>query len=56
MVVIDVITDKLRGIQLRGVRDLAFLQRLSLADPSFDRPGNTEILIGSDIINEILPG
>jgi len=55
--IIDKITGELPGFHLNGVRSQPFLQGLQLADPNFDHPGKIDMLIGSDILDEImLPG
>ena len=56
-VIIPKITGELPGFHLNGVRNLPFLQGLTLADPNFDHPGKIDLLFGSDIIDDImLPG
>ena len=56
-VIIPKITGDLPGFHLKVVRNLPFLQDLSLADPNFDHPGRIDLLFGSDIIDDIvLPG
>ena len=56
-VVLDKITGDLPGFYLSGVRNKSFLQGLPLADPNFDHPGRIDMLLGSDILDEImLPG
>ncbi len=56
-VIISKITGDLPGFHLRGVRELPFLQGLTLPDPSFDRPGRIDLLFGSDVLDQLmLPG
>ena len=56
-VVISKITEDLPGFHLCGVRNLPFLQDLTLADPNFDKPGRIDLLFGSDVLDQLmLPG
>ena len=56
-VIIPKVTGDLPGFHLKVVRNLPFLQGLSLADPNFDHPGRIDLLFGLDIIDDIvLPG
>ena len=56
-VILDKITGDLPGFHLSGVRNKPFLQGLPLADPNFDHPSRIDMLLGSDILDEImLPG
>ena len=48
---ISKITGDLPGFHLCGVRNLPFLQDLTLADPNFDKPGRIDILFGSDVLD-----
>ena len=57
VVIISKITGDLPGFHLRGVRNLPFLQDLTLADPNFDKPGRINVLFGSDLLYQLmLPG
>ena len=56
-VIIPKIAGDLPGLHLKEVRNLPFLQGLSLADPNFDHRGRIDLLFESDIIDDIvLPG
>ena len=56
-VIISKITGDLPEFHLRGVRNLPFLQDLTLADPNFDKPGRIDLLFGSDVLDQLmLPG
>ncbi len=56
-VIISKITGDLPGFPLHGVRNLPFLQDLTLADPNFDKPGRIDLLFGSDVLDHLmLPG
>ena len=52
--IISNITGDLPGSYLMGVRNLPFLQGLSLADPNFDHPCRIDLLFGTDVIDEIM--
>ena len=55
--IISKITGDLLGSYLMGVRNLPFLQGLSLANPNFDHHGRIDLLFGTDVIDDImLPG
>ncbi len=56
-VIISKITGDLPGFPLHGVRNLHFLQNLTLADPNFNKPGRIDLLFGSDVLDQLmLPG
>ena len=56
-VIITKITSDLPGFHLKGVRNQPFLHGLPLADPNFDHPGRIDMLLGSDVLDEVmLPG
>ena len=56
-VILDKITGDLPGFHLSNVKNKPFLQGLPLADPNFDHPGRIDMLLGLDILDEImLPG
>ena len=53
-VIIDKITGDLPGFHLSGARNKPFLQGLPLADPNCGHPSRTDMLLGSDILDEIM--
>ena len=48
------ITGDLPGFHLRGVRNLFFLQDLTLADQNFDKPRRIDLLFGSDVLDQLM--
>ena len=55
-VIITKITSDLPGFHLKGVWNQPFLHGLPLADPNFDHPGRIDMMLGSDVLEVMLPG
>ena len=55
-VVIDKITGAIPRSKVSSVREHPSLQGVRLADPNFDLPGRIDLLLGTDILPQILKG
>ena len=55
-VIANRITGDLPGSNLKGVQQQPLLQGLPLADPEFDKPGQIHMLIGADILDQVILG
>ena len=53
-VVVDVITGNLPSKVVSTVKNSPLLKDLTLADPKFDLPGKIDLLLGADVLPEIL--
>ena len=54
--VVESITGDLPSGPLPGLRELPYIKDLRLADPTFDKPGRVDLLLGVDMLPHLLSG
>ena len=54
--VVESITGDLPSGPLPGLRELPYIKDLRLADPTFDKPGRVDLLLGVDTLPHLLSG